>query len=130
MCLGAHRKDLIYTLLLDMYGYTAYQAGLRLHLSDPAVRNIVVDSKQLASLGTEERPVTRGGSVLGPDQRALIARCLITFTPCKLNLHISKLYCHYSSAVGSRLLQLGQYGLDIIIYIYSWQAFVLWYMQM
>ncbi|CAL8471002.1 g10544 [Coccomyxa elongata] len=38
------------------------------------VRHIMVDEKQLATLGEEERPVTQGTSVLGPEQRALIAR--------------------------------------------------------
>ena len=100
--------------LLDMSGYTAHPAGLRLHPSirNPAVRNIVVDSRQLASLGTEERTVTRGDSVLGPDQRSLIARCPIMFTPCETSLHTSSLYCYGSNAVVSRLLQLRQHRLD------------------
>ncbi len=39
-----------------------------------AVRHIVVNEKQLATLGEEERPVTQGTTVLGAEQRALIAR--------------------------------------------------------
>ncbi|KAK9901386.1 hypothetical protein WJX75_009774 [Coccomyxa subellipsoidea] len=38
------------------------------------VRRIVVDADELATLGEEERPVTEGTTVLGPEQRALIAR--------------------------------------------------------
>ncbi len=45
-----------------------------------AVRHIVVDEKKLASLGEEERPVTHGTTVLGPEQRALIARCFTLVT--------------------------------------------------
>lgn len=39
-----------------------------------AVRHIVVDEEQLVTLGQEERPVMHGASVLGPEQRAFIAR--------------------------------------------------------
>ena len=107
--------------------YTVYLVGLCIHPSDcdSAVRKIVVDSRQLASLGTEERPVTQGGSVLGPDQRSLIARCTFTITPCDINFQISNLYCHGSNAVVSRLVQLRQHGLDAIIDIDFWQAFFL-----
>ncbi|BDA45400.1 probable flavohemoprotein at C-terminar half [Coccomyxa sp. Obi] len=38
------------------------------------VRHIVIDEKQLATLGEEERPVAQGTTVLGPEQRAFIAR--------------------------------------------------------
>ena len=47
-----------------------------------AVRHIVVDKKQLATLGEEERSVKQGTAVLGPEQRAFIARWLPSTFQC------------------------------------------------
>ena len=39
-----------------------------------AVRHIVVDQKMLATLGDEERAVTRGETLLGEEEKAFIGR--------------------------------------------------------